>query len=88
MVRCRHDATRRSAGNPLALLAAPRAADVLLLTMARFGSLNRLVSVLLLGSRASRSRWIDWALVLALACTALTIASAVSLVYFHYLDRP
>ena len=56
--------------------------------MARFGSINRLVSALLLSSRVSRSRWIDWTLVLALACTALTVASAVSLVYFHYLDRP
>ena len=27
-------------------------------------------------------------LLLALACTALTIAAAASLVYFHYLDRP
>jgi hypothetical protein len=61
---------------------------VLLLTMARFGVINRLVSVLLLWSRTPRLRQTDWTLVLALACTALTIASAASLLYFHYLDRP
>lgn len=88
MARCSDHATRRSVGDALALLAARRAAHVLLLMMARFGSINRLVSTLLFSSRVSRSRWIDWTLALALACTALTVASAVSLMHFHYLDRP
>ncbi|QOZ33703.1 hypothetical protein [Bradyrhizobium sp. CCBAU 53421] len=61
---------------------------MLLLTMARFGAINRLVSVLLLRSRVPQPRRTDWTLVLALACTALTIASAISLLYFHYLDLP
>ncbi|TKV78274.1 hypothetical protein FDV58_27450 [Bradyrhizobium elkanii] len=61
---------------------------MLLLTMARLGSISRLVSVLLIRSRTPRLRRTDWTLVLALACTALTIASAASLIYFHYLDRP
>jgi hypothetical protein len=61
---------------------------VLLLTTMRFGAINRLVAVLFLRSRVPQSRRTDWTLVLALACTALAIASAVSLVYFHYLDPP
>ncbi|PDT75843.1 hypothetical protein [Bradyrhizobium sp. C9] len=61
---------------------------MLLLTMARFGAVNRLVSVLLLRSRVPQWRRPDWTLVLALASTAMTIAAGVSLVYFHYLDRP
>jgi hypothetical protein len=81
--------TMQTVADTLALLAARRAADELLLTMARLASISRLVSILLLRPRAVRSgRRIDRTLVLALACTALTIASAVSLVYFHYLDRP
>ncbi|WP_168200234.1 MULTISPECIES: hypothetical protein [Bradyrhizobium] len=57
--------------------------------MARLSSIGRLVSVLLLRPHVARAgRRIDWTLVLALACTTLTIASAVSLAYFHYLDRP
>ncbi|MCC8978371.1 hypothetical protein [Bradyrhizobium acaciae] len=57
--------------------------------MARLASISRLASVLILRQRAARSgRRTDWILMLALAGTALTIASAASLVYFHYLDRP
>jgi hypothetical protein len=62
---------------------------VLLLTVARLASIGRLASVLLLRQRAAQSgRRTNWTLLLALACTALTIAAAASLVYFHYLDRP
>ncbi len=57
--------------------------------MARLASISRLLSVLLVRPHVARAgRRIDWTLVLALACTTLTIASAVSLAYFHYLDRP
>ena len=58
--------------------------------MPRLAAINRLVAVLLLlRSRASPSqRRPDWTLILALASTALTVASAVSLAYFHYLDGP
>ncbi|UGY00901.1 hypothetical protein [Bradyrhizobium quebecense] len=58
--------------------------------MPRLAAINRLVTVLLLlRSRASPSqRRPDWTLILALASTALTVVSAVSLVYFHYLDGP
>jgi hypothetical protein len=57
--------------------------------MPRLAAINRLVAVLLLRSRASPSQWRpDWTLILALASTALTVVSAVSLVYFHYLDGP
>jgi hypothetical protein len=64
-------------------------ADEFLLTMPRIAAINRLIAVLLLRSRVPRSqRPLDWTLPLALACTALTVAAAVALVYFHYLDRP
>ncbi|MFB9262352.1 hypothetical protein ACFFWD_04075 [Bradyrhizobium erythrophlei] len=56
--------------------------------MARLASIGRLIAVLSLQSRASQSHRIDWTLVLAFACTALTFAAAVGLLYFHYLDRP
>ncbi len=52
--------------------------------MPRLASINRLIAVLSLQSRASSSqRQTDWTLIVALACTALTIAAAVALVYYH-----
>jgi hypothetical protein len=57
--------------------------------MPHMGSINRLLSVMILRSHRSPSqRRTDWTLVLALACTAMTVASAISLVYFHYFDGP
>ncbi|WP_245350290.1 hypothetical protein [Bradyrhizobium sp. UFLA03-84] len=89
MAQFKHNASRVGVADALAPLAARRATDVLLLTMARLASISKLISVLNMRSHAARSgRRNDWTLILALASTALTIASAISLVYFHYLDRP
>lgn len=56
--------------------------------MARPASISRLLTVLLLRSRRPKShQGTDWTLVLALACTALTIASAVALVHYHLLNQ-
>lgn len=57
--------------------------------MSRLASINKLLATLSLRSRRSTSyRRIDGTLVLALACTALTVAAAIALVHFHNLDLP
>jgi hypothetical protein len=89
LVRCRYIAAGRGFADALALLAARLPPDELLLTMSRLASINKLLATLSLRSRRSTSyRRIDGSLVLALACTALTVAAAIALVHFHNLDLP
>jgi len=72
----------------LALLAAGYRFDEVLLIMAHLASVNRLVAMLMMRSRAaSQQRRTDWTLVIALANTALTILAMIALVYYHNLNR-